>query len=67
MDQLIADFLQDMELSGKTEITVLHYGYCLRRRPGALACIIPPPSGWKTTSARTAAAIGFALTFLEMG
>ena len=30
MDQLIADFLQDLELSGKTEITALHYGYCLK-------------------------------------
>ena len=30
MDNLIADFLQDLELSGKTEITALHYGYCLR-------------------------------------
>ncbi len=30
MDQLIEDFLQDLELSGKTKITVLHYGYCLK-------------------------------------
>ncbi len=30
MDNLIADFMQDLELSGKTEITVLHYGYCLK-------------------------------------
>ena len=30
MDNLIADFLQDLELSGKTDKTALHYGYCLR-------------------------------------
>jgi len=30
MDNLIEDFLQDLDLSGKTKITVLHYGYCLK-------------------------------------
>ena len=30
MDRLIDDFLQDLDLSGKTKITVLHYGYCLK-------------------------------------
>jgi integrase/recombinase XerD len=30
MDRLIDDFLQDLELSGKTKITALHYGYCLK-------------------------------------
>ena len=30
MDLLIEDFLQDMGLSGKTKITALHYGYCLK-------------------------------------
>lgn len=30
MDRLIEDFLQDLDLSGKTKITVLHYGYCLK-------------------------------------
>ncbi len=30
MDRLIDDFLQDLELSGKTKMTALHYGYCLR-------------------------------------
>jgi len=27
---LIEDYLQDLDLSGKTKITVLHYGYCLK-------------------------------------
>lgn len=30
MDRLIENFLQDLDLSGKTKITVLHYGYCLK-------------------------------------
>jgi len=30
VDRLIEDFLQDLDLSGKTKITVLHYGYCLK-------------------------------------
>ena len=30
MDRLIDAFLQDMELSGKSNTTALHYGYCLK-------------------------------------
>ncbi len=30
MDRLIDAFLQDMELSGKSKTTALHYGYCLK-------------------------------------
>jgi integrase/recombinase XerD len=30
MDRLIEDFMQDLDLSGKTKMTVLHYGYCLK-------------------------------------
>jgi integrase/recombinase XerD len=30
MDRLIEDFMQDLDLSGKTRMTVLHYGYCLK-------------------------------------
>ena len=37
MDQLIDEFLQDLELSGKTKITVLHYGYCLKNYAAYLA------------------------------
>lgn len=37
MDHLIDEFLQDLELSGKTKITVLHYGYCLKNYAAYLA------------------------------
>ena len=37
MDRLIEDFLQDLDLSGKTKITVLHYGYCLKNYAAYLA------------------------------
>ncbi len=37
MDRLIDDFLQDLDLSGKTKITVLHYGYCLKNYAAYLA------------------------------
>jgi integrase/recombinase XerD len=37
MDRLIDDFLQDLDLSGKTRITVLHYGYCLKNYAAYLA------------------------------
>lgn len=37
MDQLIGDFQQDLELSGKTKTTVLHYGYCLKNYATYLA------------------------------
>ena len=30
MDRMIDAFLQDMELSGKSKTTALHYGYCLK-------------------------------------
>ena len=30
MDRLIETFMEDLDLSGKTKITVLHYGYCLK-------------------------------------
>lgn len=30
MDRLIEAFLQDLDFSGKTKMTVLHYGYCLK-------------------------------------
>ena len=30
MDRLIDAFMQDMELSGKSKTTALHYGYCLK-------------------------------------
>ena len=30
MDRLIDDFLQDLELSGRTEGTALHYRSCLQ-------------------------------------
>jgi len=30
VDRLIEDFMQDLDLSGKTKITALHYGYCLK-------------------------------------
>jgi len=37
MDRLIEDFMQDLDLSGKTKMTVLHYGYCLRNYAAYLA------------------------------
>jgi len=37
VDRLIEDFLQDLDLSGKTKITVLHYGYCLKNFTAYLA------------------------------
>jgi integrase/recombinase XerD len=37
MDNLIEDFLQDLELSGKTKKTALHYGYCLKNFKAYLA------------------------------
>jgi integrase/recombinase XerD len=37
MDRLIDDFLQDLDLSGKTKITILHYGYCLKNFAAFLA------------------------------
>jgi integrase/recombinase XerD len=37
VDRLIEDFLQDLDLSGKTKMTVLHYGYCLKNFTDHLA------------------------------
>jgi integrase/recombinase XerD len=37
MDNLIEDFLQDLELSGKARMTTLHYGYCLKNFKDYLA------------------------------
>jgi integrase/recombinase XerD len=37
MDRLIEDFMLDLDLSGKTKITILHYGYCLKNFAAYLA------------------------------
>ncbi len=37
MDRLIDAFLQDMELSGKSKTSALHYGYCLKNYAAYLA------------------------------